>query len=267
MAINQPSGRGADISVLDLTGFGSIFANVAQLGVNFLRDRMQSDKEYEGREGWKSEALKDSFATAMGEVFWSKKDPPKLGVFEFTLADSRGHLVGPHTDDARRGLAEIDRKVGKVLDTLEKRGIAGSTAIVLTADHGMEHQDRDVSKLGGWFEALDRAAADGARTKESTRFVYVRSVQWGVEGPVPRAGTSGVLALRVRNDDANERGIRPGIAGATVTIRDAGGGTWTAVTDADGLVRLPISPKRGPLQVQVEHVDFSRERGSIPLPG
>jgi phosphonoacetate hydrolase len=267
MAINQPSGRGADISVLDLKGVGSILANAARVGVGYLRDRMQSDKELEDREGWKSEAMKDSFATAMGEVFWSKKDPPKLGVFEFTLADSRGHLVGPHTDDARRGLAEIDRKVGKVLDTLEKRGIAGSTAIVLTADHGMEHQDRDVSKLGGWFEALDRAAADGARTKESTRFVYVRSVQWGVEGPVPRAGTSGVLALRVRNDDANERGIRPGIAGATVTIRDAGGGTWTAVTDADGLVRLPISPKRGPLQVQVEHVDFSRERGSIPLPG
>jgi hypothetical protein len=266
MAINHPAGRGADISVLDLKGFGSLLANAARLGVGWLMDRAQSDKELEGLEGWKGEAIKDSLATAIGQTYWSKKDPPKFGAFEFTLVDNRGHLIGPHTPDARRALHEIDRKIGKVLDTIERRGIAGSTAIVLTADHGQEHQYTDKSKIGGWFKALDRAAADGARTKESTRFVYVHSVQWSVEGAVPRAGTQGELALRVVNDDVDKEGARPNIAGATVTIRDAAGGEWIAVTDADGRIRLPIAPTAGPLSVMIQHVDFSTERGSIPLP-
>lgn len=266
MAINQPSGRGADISVLDIVGIPSLLMKLPQIAVNYLRDRGEADKELEGEEGWKGEAIKDSLAMAIGQAFWGAKQAPKLGVFEFTLTDNRGHHVGPHSDDARRALHEVDRKVGKVLDTLERKGIADSTAIVLTADHGMEHQYRSKRKLGGWFKALDRAAADGARTKESTRFVYVRSVQWGVEGAVPRAGTTGDLAIRVVNDDLDDHGGRPSIAGATVTVRDAAGGSWSAVTDSEGRVRLPISPKAGPLQVVVEHVDFSVERGSIPLP-
>ncbi len=268
MAINHPSGRGADISVLDVTGFPRILANIAQLGVRWLANRRGADKEMErAAKEWKGEAIKDAFGTALGEVFWGKDQPPKLGVFEYTLVDNRGHLVGPHTEDARRALREIDRQVGKVLDAIDRRGITGSTAMVLTADHGMEHQDLDTSKLGGWFEALDRAAADGARTKESTRFVYVRSVEWKVDGAVPAIGTSGELSISVVNDDADALGTQPPVAGATVTVSDGAGGEWIAVTDADGRVKLPVAPKAGPLRVQVQHVDFSRELGTIPVPG
>ncbi|MCB0879802.1 MAG: alkaline phosphatase family protein [Thermoleophilia bacterium] len=267
VAINQPSGRGADISVLDLVGVGGILRHIAKIGVEYLKDRRVSDREYESLEGWKGEAIKDSFASALGQALWGAKDVPKLGVFEFTLVDNRGHLVGPHTEDARRALREVDRKIGKVLDTIEKRGIADSTAFVLTADHGMEHQYTEPEKLGGWFEALDRAAADGARTKESTRFVYVHSVQWAVEGAVPKAGTTGELAIKVVNDDQDAQGTRPAVAGATVTVRDADGHEWSAVTDAEGRIKLPVSPTRGPLQVTIEHTDFSVEKGSIPLPG
>lgn len=266
IAINQPAGRGADVSVLDLKGVGSILRHAAKIGVEFIRDRRASDKEFEGEEGWKTEAMKDSFATALGKAFWGSKQAPKLGVFEYTLVDNRGHLIGPHTEDARRAIREVDRKLGKVIDTIEEQGLASTTAFVLTADHGMEHQHTDTKKVGGWFEALDRAAADGARTKESTRFVYVKSVDWKVEGAVPGAGTSGELAIRVRNDDRDADGAQPVVAGATVTVRDADGATWSAVSGDDGLVRLPIAPKRGPLQVVVEHVDFSVERGEVPLP-
>lgn len=265
VAINQPSGRGADLSVLDLTGVPKLLANGARIGLHWLRDRMESDRTLEGNEGWKGEAMKDSAATAIGQALWSAKVPPKLGVFEYTLADNRGHHVGPQTDDARRALAEIDRKVGKVLDTLERRGIADSTAIVLTADHGMEHQHTDRRKLGGWRRALERAGRDGVRTVESTRFVYVKSVAWQVESPVPRAGTSGPLVLRVANDDRDARGARPPVGGATVTVRDANGRTWSARTDDEGRVRLDVAPTAGPLQVTIEHADFSVERGSIPV--
>jgi hypothetical protein len=138
--------------------------------------------------------------------------------------------------------------------------------MVLTADHGMEHQETDPAKLGGWFEALDRAAADGAKTKESTRFVYVHSVDWSVEGAVPAAGASGELTLAVVNDDADASGAHPAVAGATVTVRDADGHEWTAVTGADGRVRLPVAPTKGPLQVTIVHDAFSTEQGTIPLP-
>jgi len=268
MAINHPSGRGADVSVLDLVGIPKLLGNIATIGFKLLGVQRGADKEMaKASKEWKSQALQDSFATAIGETFWSKRTPPKLGVFEYTLVDNRGHLVGPHTEDARRSLREVDRQVGRVLDTIERRGIADSTAIVLTADHGMEHQDLDTTKLGGWFEALDRAAADGARTKESTRFVYVRSVDWKVDGAVPAAGTTGNLTISVVNDDADASGLQPTLPGATVTVRDAAGGVWTAVTDAEGRVHLPIAPKAGPLRVTVEHVDFSREVGTIALPG
>jgi hypothetical protein len=266
VAVNQPSGRGAHVSVLDAVGVPTLLRKLPQIAVNFLRDRLEADRQYESRPGWKAQAIQDSFGVAVGQALWGARDAPRLGVFEFTLSDNRGHKAGPHTEDARRALAEVDRKVGKVLDTLQRRGIADSTAIVLTSDHGMEHQHTNKRKLGGWFEALDRAAADGARTKESTRFVYVRSVRWGVEGAVPQAGTTGVLAMRVVNDDQDEHGDRPAVSGATVTVRDAAGNSWNAVTDREGRIRLPIAPKAGPLQIMVEHVDFSVEHGTVPLP-
>jgi hypothetical protein len=161
----------------------------------------------------------------------------------------------------------VDRQVGRVLDTLERRGIADTTAIVLTADHGMETQSTDKDELGGWFRALERASDDGARTVESTRFVYVKSVEWGIEGAVPAAGVAGELTIAVRNDDRSASGEQPPVSGALVTVRDGAGHTWMAISGADGRVHLLIQPTVGPLQVTIEHADFSREEGVIPLPG
>lgn len=268
MAINQPSGRGADISILDLTGIPTLLGNVASIAVNFLRGRSALNADLvKTNPEWKSNSRMDGAAIAIAETFWAKDDAPKLGVVELTLADNRGHMLGPHHPEARLALQQVDRQIGRVLDTLEKRGIADSTAIVVTSDHGMGTQDTDVSKVGGWFDALDRAAADGARTKESTRFVYVRSVDWKIDGDVPAIGTTGELSISVVNDDADASGSQPAIPGATVTVTDGAGGEWIAVTDANGRVRLPISPKAGPLRVQIQHVDYSRELGTIPVPG
>ena len=267
MAINQPSGRGADISVLDLKGLPTLVGNIASIAVNFLKGRAAVDEHLaKTNKEWKSNSLMDGAGLAIAETFWAKGDAPKLGVIELTLVDNRGHMLGPHHPEARLALQQVDRQVGRILDLLERKGIAGSTAVVLTADHGMGHQDTDERQLGGWFKALKRAAKDGARTVESTRFVYVKSVRWTVEGAVPAAGTNGQLSISIVNDDEDDSGARPAVPGATVIVRDAAGGEWTAVTDADGRVRLPIAPKAGPLRVEVQHVDFSRELGTIALP-
>ena len=233
MAINQPSGRGADISVLDLKGLPTLLGNVASIAVNMLKGRSALHPELvKTNKEWKSNSRMDGAGVAIAETFWAKDDAPKLGVIELTLVDNRGHMLGPHHPEARLALQQVDRQIGRVLDTLERRGIADSTTVVVTSDHGMGTQDTDVSKVGGWFEALDRAAADGARTKESTRFVYVRSVDWKVDGAVPAIGTTGELSISVVNDDADASGSKPPIPGATVTITDGAGGEWIAVTDA-----------------------------------
>jgi hypothetical protein len=267
MAINQPAGRGADIDILNLKGFPALLGSLPRILLSVFHETKQVAKDLMSDKEWKSSTIQDAFATGIGQAMYAKDKLPKLGVFEYTIVDNQGHHKGPHHPDARTALQQVDSQLGKVLDTLEQRGAMDSTAIVLTADHGMEHQSKKKSQLGGWFQALDRAAADGARTKESTRFVYVRSVRWGVDGAVPATGTTGPLTISVVNDDADASGKQPPIAGATVTVRDASGGSWQTVTDAQGRAQLQVSPTAGQLDVTVEHVDFSVEHGAIQVPG
>lgn len=263
MAVNQPSGRGADVSILDIVGIQKLLPNIFGIASKFLRNKGQDTKIDD--HDWKGTAPLDNVAAAIAETKWSGKDVPKYGVVGLALVDKMSHHYGPTSEQARAALRQADAHIGRVLDALERRGIADSTAVILTADHGMASQAADDGVKGGWKDALERAAADGARVKESTRFVYVQSMRWQLEGSVPAAGASGTLAVRVVNDDEGTDGMRPPIAGATVTVRDAAGHTWTAVTDANGRVQLPIQPTAGPLEIVVEQDEFSRETGSIPL--
>src|SRR5690606_216272 len=61
IAANQPSGRGADISTLDLVGIPRLALNLAHIGINLLRNRSVVNKEREAAvKDWKTETLKDS---------------------------------------------------------------------------------------------------------------------------------------------------------------------------------------------------------------
>lgn len=267
VAINQPSGRGADMSVLDLKGVGNLLQRLPKVLGAVVGDVLGGTLGTDDMKlaGWKV-AIQDVLAGAMGEAYWNSDNPPKLGVFEFTQVDNRGHILGPHSPEARAALHNVDRQIGQILTTLDRRGLTNSTAIVLTADHGMEHQETDTTKTGGWFESLKRAKADGVVTKESTRFVYVRSVRVGVEGSVPSARAGGALTLRVVNDDQDASGARPSIAGAVVTVTDASGRKYQGTTTADGRVQIVLpAGVRGPVRVVVEAAEFSRETLTVPL--
>jgi hypothetical protein len=266
VAINQPSGRGADMSILDVHGVGNLLQRLPKILGHVLGDALGGEFTTADvkRVGVKV-ALQDVLAGAMGTAYWDSAAPPKLGVFEFTQVDNRGHITGPQSPDTRAALRNVDRQIGQVLDTLDRRGLTDSTAMVLTADHGMETEYKDPSKLGGWSEALKRAQGDGAVVKESTRFLYVKSVRVAVEGAAPKAGVAGPLQLRVVNDDQDASGARPGIAGANVTVTDAAGHVWHGTTTADGRVVVQLGAARGPLRVVVEAADFSRETLELPL--
>jgi len=84
--------------------------------------------------------------------------------------------VKPGNRQVRRYLAEIrkdDAAIGRVLDELEKLGLADTTAIVVTADHGETMS-----------EAHDWVAVDVAKDVPSGRFTHL-STMWDEAARVP----------------------------------------------------------------------------------
>ena len=157
----------------------------------------------------------------------------------------------------------VDAYIGVLLATLDRRGLTDSTAIMLTADHGMEAQDIPADQLStedDWKSALAAAAADGHKTIESTRFVYLKTVQvhatMGARGAASRV-------IFVRDDDTGPGGVVRAVAGAAVTIRDSAGREVRGMTGADGRVEIDCAALSGELTVTVEHADFSRETSVI----
>lgn len=265
MAMNHPSGRGATISILDIAGFGKILAN----GVGVLRryldgTRTVMDRRHQGEPDYHSASWQDNLGVAIGQSLIAGGADPRLGIFEITLTDNMGHLDGPQSVRARAALQEADRNIGRVMQELKRRGELDSTMFVVTADHGMEHSYLSKDQLGGWYDAI---RTSGVKAVESTRFVYIKSMQWSAHGATPMPGQSGTVAIRVANDDTNERGEHPAVAGATVIIRDDSGHTWTSVTGPDGVARVDVAPgvTATQLDITIDHPAFTREAGVISL--
>ncbi len=62
--------------------------------------------------------------------------PTLLGVYCPQL-DHIGHAEGADSPDIATALAQLDTQVGRLLDTLDDLGIADSTTVIVTGDHGM----------------------------------------------------------------------------------------------------------------------------------
>lgn len=266
LALNQPSGRGATISILDLAGIGKLVANLPGILMRYREGQKTSmDQKANANGEYHTVSWQDNIAIAIAQTMWKKRNPPKLTVFELALTDTMGHINGPQSPQSRTAMQEADRNVGRMLDEVQRQGYMGSTMFVLTADHGMEHQSTDPKELGGWYDAL---RTSGVKTVESTRFVYIKNVQWSVHGATPQAGTTSTVAVRVINDDQRGDGVRPAVAGASVRISDGRGHTWVGHTDATGVAHVEVSPAdAGSLTVKITHPGFTEEAGTIPVTG
>ncbi len=267
MAINHPSGRGATVSILDLAGFGRILSR----GIGVLRrfldgTRTVMDRSHQDEPDYHSASWQDNLGVAIGQSLIAGGSDPRLGIFEITLTDNMGHLDGPQSIRARAALREADRNIGRIMQELTRRGEFDSTMFVVTADHGMEHSYLTKDKLGGWYDAI---RTSGVKAVESTRFVYIKNMQWSAHGSTPMPGQSSSIAIRVANDDTNERGVKPAIAGATVVIRDDAGHSWTACTGPDGVARVDVAPgvDATQLHISIDHPAFTREEGVLTLGG
>jgi arylsulfatase A-like enzyme len=130
------------------------------------------------------------------------------------LHEAAAHVTGCPTDERELrklraaywgNMAEVDDQVGRVLDHLERRGLAEDTLVVLTSDHGDQMGDHWLlEKLGWWDESYHipllvadpRPAADATRGSVVDAFTESVDVlpticDWlGVETPVEVDGRS-----------------------------------------------------------------------------
>lgn len=71
---------------------------------------------------------------------WLDRPPaarPHLLTLYFEHVDTAGHDHGPDSEAIRASLRELDAAIGRLLDGLEARGLAGQVNLVLVSDHGM----------------------------------------------------------------------------------------------------------------------------------
>lgn len=139
--IYEPCGRGADHAVLEGRNLGDR-GRLKALTEEVLVDR-DPRWERDGQTAVARESLLDARGVAQALELFTRPglEPPVCVYHELTLTDGAGHDYGPHDEGLRAALDESDRRVGRVLDVLEARGLLEGTFFVVTADHGMAPQD------------------------------------------------------------------------------------------------------------------------------
>ena len=75
-----------------------------------------------------------------------------LAYLSFYGTDQTGESGGPHSEALREKLVPLDSYIQVFLDKLEELAIRDQSLIILTADHGMELQDK--SRAAAWDEAM-----------------------------------------------------------------------------------------------------------------
>ena len=206
-AIHAPFGRSADHAVLEGRNLGDR-SRLKELTGEFASDcdpRWQRD----GHEQVMSESVLDNRGVAQVVELFSRPDPPAFVYHEMALTDGAGHDYGPHDEGLKAALDETDRRVGRVLDLLEARGLAEDTLFILTADHGMAPQDRSQSA-----SPPRHIEAIGMHGFVAEPMIWLRDLAVEVE----RAADGRTGRATVYDNDALASGERPSIEGASVVV-------------------------------------------------
>jgi hypothetical protein len=83
---------------------------------------------------------------------------PTLTWWANVVSDAGHHAGGPRSAIARESLRQCDARLVVFLDHLEGLGVLDEVTFVLTADHGFERSDPEVT--GSWRPALDALGLD-----------------------------------------------------------------------------------------------------------
>ena len=85
---------------------------------------------------WPDEAKSDDADVAANAQQMLRSHQPELFFVHFPGVDNVGHKVGWGTPEQLAAVAEADKCVGQIIDTLAEMKLLDQTLIILTADHG-----------------------------------------------------------------------------------------------------------------------------------
>jgi hypothetical protein len=156
--INEPIDRGAGYSTFELIRQAGVSDGARSLrgGLPPPESDPHASQEFVAANAdyaWSTQV--DAFGLEQVLQQFDAPTPPALTWWNSTLTDTGHHNGGPYSTESRGALTDTDRRLGVLLDQLDRRGLRGRTAIVLTADHGSEAADP--SCRGDWGDALAAA--------------------------------------------------------------------------------------------------------------
>jgi hypothetical protein len=206
-AIYAPFGRGADHAVLEGRNLGNrarLKALNAELAVD-ENPRWRAD----GQRTVERESVADTRGVAQVIELFGRDDlpAPSFVFHELIVTDGAGHDYGPHHEGLREALDESDRRIGRVLDLLEKTGRFDETLFVVTSDHGMAPQD--VALAANPARQVERI---GMAATVAEPMIWLRDMAAVVE----RAADGRTARVIVLEGDALPSGERPPLEGAEV---------------------------------------------------
>ena len=246
-SLNEPCGRGALHATLErrLLVDGEKLREAARenRGDTNPRWKEEGQEQVYRYSGTDIQALAQSLL-----LFDSETQPPPVFTFhEFSLTDAVGHDYGPHHEAMLDALVETDKRIGKILAVLDRRGLFDSTLFVISADHGMAQVDTELAA------DPDRAVIDaGLKAVVTLGLIYLLDMDVTVE-PSADGRTVNVTVLE---NDTDASGEKPRVVGADIRVIGAHSRVLAeAKTDAFGIagLPLPVGEDPGSLVVRVEH--------------
>jgi hypothetical protein len=177
--------------------------------------------------------------------------PPKFTFHEYSLTDDVGHEYGPHHPAILDALIETDKRIGKVLNVLDARGLFDSTLFIITTDHGMAPQDHE--RNADQTLAVKDAGLSCVLTAP---LVYLLDMDVALE-PTADGRTVRVTVLE---NDVDVHGEKPPVEDADVRVISHEGEVIAETkTDAFGTCGLPLPAGEDPehMAVRVEHEKFN----------
>jgi hypothetical protein len=195
--------------------------------------------------------LLDGLAVNQVEALLSADGAPVPTILQlsFLTTDGVGEASGPHSNDLRDSLIEMDTRLASILAAYEARGALKDTLVILTSDHGMELQDPTRAA-----HPVARMAGSGIKVHHpGAGMLYLRTLELK---SVVKSDTS-TVEIRVRNHDnkAPLSGVTVDCNGCveqSLTSDEDGLATFTFLEDTDALSFTAVHPNFNPQVLEQE---------------
>ena len=250
-SINEPCMRGAQHSTLerDLLVDGDKIREMSRQNRDDTCPRWKED----GQESVYRSSAVDIHGLSQALLLFDdeKMPPPKFTYHEFSVTDAVGHDYGPHGDGIFQAMIETDKRIGKILSLLDRKGLYESTLFVVTTDHGMSPIKTDLAA-----DQVQAVLEAGLKAVVPAPLVYLIDVEVIVEP----SNDGRTVTATVQENDADASGEKKPVSGATVqVIAPHQRVVAEAATDQFGVCGLPLPVGEDPagLVVSVHHNDFN----------